>query len=112
MNQHEAATIVEALRASLEVVPSSWHVAKINRALSMVEPWAMPYRVLFYLSKLDTVTAGEKGEALAKDLREAQAMIRDRLEPWSEARIWYRPSMGKLVQIWRKNPEGRPYRSV
>jgi len=103
---------VDALRAALEIAPSSWHVAKINRALSMLEPWAMPYRVLFYLSKLDTVTAGEKGEALAKDLREAQALIRARLEPWSEARIWYRPSLGKLAQVWRKDHGGRPYRSV
>jgi hypothetical protein len=100
MNQKNAAIISEALRASLEFAPSSWHVAKINAAMRLVEAFEQPYRISFY----NTI-----GTVVAKDFREARSIIQDNHEPWTEARVL---RLGRVTQIWRKDQEDRPYRSV
>jgi len=107
MNQRAAATIMEALRASLEVAPSSWHVAKINAAMRLVEAFEKPYRISFYNTIGTVVWNGTSW--LAKDFREARSIIQDNHEPWTEARVL---RLGKVTQVWRRDHEGRPYRSV
>jgi hypothetical protein len=111
MNQRDASIVLDALQKALDAVPSSYHVARLNEAIRLVAPFAQPYRLK--VGKVEgNNTCLELLDTFAKSLKEARSLVKLHLPRNGEAWIWSRTGRSPVREIWRRDENSAPYRSL